>query len=64
MLPHELRHNLKQGLLEKSKLPQHTYEEGHKVGRDEAWMLETESNSRYRKYNELSHMDSSYQQLG
>jgi hypothetical protein len=29
---HEHRHNLKEGLLEKSKLTQHAYEEGHKVG--------------------------------
>jgi hypothetical protein len=28
----EHRHNLKEGLLEKSKLTQHAYEEGHKVG--------------------------------
>jgi hypothetical protein len=26
------RHNLKQGLLEKSKLAQHAHEEGHKIG--------------------------------
>jgi predicted GIY-YIG superfamily endonuclease len=30
------RHNLKEGLLEKSKLAQHVYEEGHIVGWDEA----------------------------
>jgi hypothetical protein len=28
---HEHRHHLKEGLLEKSKLAQHAYEEGHKV---------------------------------
>jgi hypothetical protein len=29
---HEHGHNLKQGLLEKSKLAQHAHEEGHRVG--------------------------------
>jgi hypothetical protein len=29
---HEHRHNLQQGLLEKSKLGQHDYDEGHRVG--------------------------------
>jgi hypothetical protein len=51
----EHRHNLKEGLLEKSKLAQHAYE-GHRVGWDEARFLEIESNSRYRKYEELTHM--------
>jgi hypothetical protein len=32
----EHRHNLKEGLLEKSKLVQDAYEEGHRVGWDEA----------------------------
>jgi hypothetical protein len=50
------RHNLKEGLLEKSKLVQHAYEEGHRVGWDEARILEIESNSRYRKYKESAHM--------
>jgi hypothetical protein len=45
----EHRHDLQQGLLEKSKLAQHTYEEGHRVGWNEAMILEDESNSRYRK---------------
>jgi hypothetical protein len=36
----EHRHNLKEGLLEKSKLAQHAYEEGHRVGWDEARILE------------------------
>jgi hypothetical protein len=47
--------NLKQGLLEKSKLAQHAYEEGHRVGWDQASVLEI-SNSRYRKYKESAHM--------
>jgi hypothetical protein len=37
------------GLIEKSKLAQHAYEEGHRVSWDEARILEIESNSRYRK---------------
>jgi hypothetical protein len=45
---HEHKHNLREGLLGKSK---HAYEEGHRVGWDEARILEIESNSRYRKYN-------------
>jgi hypothetical protein len=50
------RHNLKQGLLDKSKLAQHAYEEGHKVGWDKARILNIESHSRYRKYKEGAHM--------
>jgi hypothetical protein len=37
-------------------LAQHAYEEGHRVCWDEARVLEIESNSRYRKYNESAHM--------
>jgi hypothetical protein len=33
------RHNLKEGLLEKSKLAQHAYEEGHRVSWDKAKVL-------------------------
>jgi hypothetical protein len=44
---HEYRHNLQQGLLEKSKLAQNAYEEGHRVGWDDARILEI-SNSRYK----------------
>jgi hypothetical protein len=47
---HEHRHDVKEGFLEKSELAQHAYDEGYKVGWDEARVLETESNSRYRKY--------------
>jgi hypothetical protein len=53
---HEHRHNLKEGLLEKSKLAQHADEECHRVGWDEARILETGSHSRYRKYKESVHM--------
>jgi hypothetical protein len=45
-----------EGLLEKSKLAQHSYEEDHRIGWDEARVLEIESNSRYRKYKESAHM--------
>jgi hypothetical protein len=50
------RHNLQKVLLETSKLAQHAYEEGHKVGYDEARILEIENNSGYRKYMESAHM--------
>jgi hypothetical protein len=46
------RHNLKEGLLEKTKLAQHAYEEGW----DAARILEIESNSRCRKYKESPHV--------
>jgi hypothetical protein len=45
-----------QGLQEKSKLAQHAYKEGHKVGWDKARILDIESHSRYRKYKEAAHM--------
>jgi hypothetical protein len=50
VLLREHRHNLKYGLLEKSKLAQHAYEEGHMVGWNEARILDIESHNRYRKY--------------
>jgi predicted GIY-YIG superfamily endonuclease len=52
----EHKHNFKEGLIEKSKLAQHAYEEDRKVMWDEARVLEVESNSRYRKYKESAHM--------
>jgi predicted GIY-YIG superfamily endonuclease len=52
----EHKQNLKEGLLEKSKFAQHAYEEGHRVGWDEARIWAIESNSRYRKYKESAHM--------
>jgi hypothetical protein len=48
--------NLKEDLLEKSKLVHHAYEEGHIVISDETRILEIESNSRSRKYKESAHM--------
>jgi hypothetical protein len=50
----EHRRNLQEDLLVKSKLVQHAYEEGQRVGWDDARVLEIESNSRYRKYKELA----------
>jgi hypothetical protein len=38
------------------ELAQHAYEEGHRVGLDNARILEIESNGRYRKYVESAHM--------
>jgi hypothetical protein len=55
----EHRHNLRDGLPEKSKLVQHACEECDKVGWDGARILEIESNNRYRKYKESAHMASS-----
>jgi hypothetical protein len=52
----ENRHNLRQGLLEKSKLAQHANEGGNWVGGDDARVLEIASNSRCRKYKESAHM--------
>jgi hypothetical protein len=42
--------------MEKSKLTQCTNEEGHRVGWDEARILEIESHGRYKKYKESAHM--------
>jgi hypothetical protein len=53
---HKHRQNLKDCLLEKSKLAQHAYEEGHRVGWDNCRILEIESNNRYREYKESAHM--------
>jgi hypothetical protein len=50
------KHNLKQGLLEKSKLAQHAYEEGQCVKWDEAKTNQNKPNSIYRKYKESTHM--------
>jgi hypothetical protein len=50
----EHNHNLKQGLLEKSKLIQHAYEEGHRIKSDEAKVIQKEPSTIYRKYEECS----------
>jgi hypothetical protein len=44
------------GLLEKSKVAQHAYEEGHKICWNEAEVLQIEPNTIYRKYKESAHM--------
>jgi hypothetical protein len=49
-------HNLKEGLLKKSELAQNACRKGHRIGWDEARILEIESNSRYEKYKESVHM--------
>jgi hypothetical protein len=48
--------NLKNGLLEKSKLAQHGFEEDHQVSWNEAKILHIEGNIRYRRYKESAHM--------
>jgi hypothetical protein len=48
--------NLKEGLLEIWKLDQHAYEEGRRVGWNEARILESERISRQMKYEESAHM--------
>jgi hypothetical protein len=60
----EHRHSVKEGLLVKSKFSPHAYEEGHRVGCDEARILEIESNSWYRKYKESAHMANLISQPG
>jgi hypothetical protein len=45
-LNHWAAHNFKDSLLEKSKLAQHAYEEGHSISRDKARILEIGRNSR------------------
>jgi hypothetical protein len=53
----EHKYNLTQGLLEKSKLAQHAYREGHKICCwNEAKVLQTEPNTTYRKYKESAHI--------
>ncbi|PNF20841.1 hypothetical protein B7P43_G12067 [Cryptotermes secundus] len=49
-------HNYTQGLLGKSKLAQHAYEEGHKICRKEVNVLHIEANITYRKYKESIHV--------
>jgi hypothetical protein len=52
----EHKYNLTQGLLDKSKLAQHAYEEGHKICWKDAKVLQIEPNATYRKYKESAHM--------
>jgi hypothetical protein len=48
----EHKYNRTQGLLEKSKLAQHSCEEGHKICWNEAKILQVDSNTTYSKYKE------------
>jgi hypothetical protein len=50
----EHRHNLTQGLFEKSKLAQHAHKVGHKIYWNKARVLQLEPNTTYRKYKESS----------
>jgi hypothetical protein len=43
-------------VLEKSKLAQHAYEEGHKICWNGARVLQIEPNTTYRKYKKSAHM--------
>jgi hypothetical protein len=52
----EHKHSLRLGYLEKSKLAKHVFEEDHKIDWDNAKVLTTESDSRYRKYKESAHI--------
>jgi hypothetical protein len=49
----EQRHNLKEGLLEKSKLTQYAHEESWGVACDDPEILEIESNGRYTNTRSL-----------
>jgi hypothetical protein len=48
--------NLKNCLLDKSKLAQHAFEDGHQISWNEAKVLQIEVNSRQRKYKESAQM--------
>jgi predicted GIY-YIG superfamily endonuclease len=52
----EHKYNVIQGLLEKSKLAQHAYEEGYKICWNEEKVLQIEPNTTYSKYKESVHM--------
>jgi predicted GIY-YIG superfamily endonuclease len=52
----EHMNNLKQGLLEKSRLAEHAYEEGHRIQWKEAKTIQIEANNIYRKYKEAALM--------
>jgi hypothetical protein len=53
------KYNLTQGLLEKSKLVQHAYKEGHKICWKKAKVLWIEPNTTYSKYKESAHVSGS-----
>jgi hypothetical protein len=52
----EHKYNLTQGVLEKSKLAQHVYEEGHKIWWNEGKVLQIEPNTTYGKYSDSAHV--------
>jgi hypothetical protein len=52
----EHKYNLTKSLLEKPKIAQHAYEEGHKVYWNEANVLQIEPNTTYRKYKKSANM--------
>jgi hypothetical protein len=52
----ERKRNLTQDLLEKSKLAQHAYEEGHKICWSEKKVFQIEPNTIYRKHKESTHV--------
>jgi predicted GIY-YIG superfamily endonuclease len=52
----EHMNNLKQGLMEKSRLAKHAYEEGHRIQWKEAKAAQIETNNICRKYKEAAHM--------
>jgi hypothetical protein len=52
----EHKYNLNQGLLKKSKLAQHAYEEGHEIYWTEAKVLQIQPNTTCRKHKESAQM--------
>jgi hypothetical protein len=53
---HEQKYNLTKGLLEKSKLAQYVYEEGHKLCWRNVKVLQIELNTTYKKYKKSAHI--------
>jgi hypothetical protein len=52
----EQKYDLTQGLLEKSKLAEHVYEERQRICWNEAKVLQVEANTTYGKYKESAHV--------
>jgi hypothetical protein len=53
----EHKYNMTQGLLEKSILAQHAYEEGHQICLNEAKVVQIERNTTYRESAHMSLID-------
>jgi hypothetical protein len=51
----EHKHNFREGLLERSRLAQHAYEEDHSENWDGIGILGVERNCTIRKYKEAAH---------